>query len=153
MDEHVNAEDSEFIRQADLSNDEVFAEVVRRVIHSIGATAVSSALRVSIPTVDRWAYGITTPHERMREPIRRLAMKEKADPDPGDLAFYWCVLEADVVVGYFTDASPVWTNDWRQARMYRSASEARDGCASRDGEDWILLSVQRVPEAAWRLKK
>lgn len=65
------------LEKADLTDDAVYADTVRKVMEvlDLSVSNVACALHVSKPTVSRWARGVTAPHEMMREPIRRFALR------------------------------------------------------------------------------
>jgi hypothetical protein len=69
------------IENADLKDDNVYAKVVDDVLYTLRLheADVGNALHVSTPTVHRWRMGTTAPHELMREPIRRFAMRQIED--------------------------------------------------------------------------
>lgn len=68
----------DFVTRADLSNDDVFAHVVRCAVDDLGLAAadVGNTLSVSRPTVERWMRGTIAPHVAMREPIRRFMLRK-----------------------------------------------------------------------------
>jgi DNA-binding transcriptional regulator YiaG len=67
----------EFLVNADLTRDGVYADAVRKVMEVLDLTPsdICCALHVSRPTVSRWARGVTAPHELAREPLRRFALR------------------------------------------------------------------------------
>jgi hypothetical protein len=69
-----------FIENANLSDDAVFASVVKEILDyfQILPGDIGNSLRVSRPTIMRWKNGVTSPHPLMREPIRRFALRNLA---------------------------------------------------------------------------
>jgi len=57
--------------------DEEFTEFMRKALEEIKISTISSALKITIPTVSRWANGVTAPHPMMREKIYETINKLK----------------------------------------------------------------------------
>lgn len=69
--QRVTQEQLEEMYAAKEVTDEAFAAAIAGAIQELGAGAMAQALRVSRPSVERWARGKNLPHEALRPAVMK----------------------------------------------------------------------------------
>lgn len=77
MEQNKLDELKKFVLEANLNDNNVWAETVCSVVDVLQLTPglLGSHLQVSRGTVIRWMNGVSSPHEMMREPLRRFVLR------------------------------------------------------------------------------